>query len=81
MERFGPQVPFLLKVLSVQKALSIQAHPDLGLAAELHAKFPEVYKDGNHKPEMAIALTEFEMMCGFRRMEEIVGFLKGEGVS
>lgn len=30
----------------------------------------------NHKPEMAIALTPFEMMCGFRRMEDIVNFLQ-----
>lgn len=32
--------------------------------------------DDNHKPEMAIALTPFEGLCGFRTMEEIAGFLK-----
>ena len=48
----GKELPFLLKVLSVAKALSIQAHPDLPLAARLHASRPDLYKDANHKPEM-----------------------------
>jgi mannose-6-phosphate isomerase len=42
-ERFGRQLPFLLKVLSIQKALSIQAHPNKKLAEQLHAKDPEHY--------------------------------------
>lgn len=25
----------------------------------------QVYKDANHKPEMALALTPFEALCGF----------------
>jgi mannose-6-phosphate isomerase len=25
----------------------------------------QVYKDSNHKPEMAIAITDFEALCGF----------------
>ena len=55
-------LPYLFKVLSVRKALSIQAHPDVTLAAALHAKFPEIYQDANHKPEMIIALTRFEAL-------------------
>lgn len=70
------QLPFLLKVLSVNKALSIQAHPDIANAQDLHKKFPEIYKDPNHKPEMAIALTEFETLCQFRPFPEIVNHLK-----
>ncbi|XP_061677441.1 mannose-6-phosphate isomerase isoform X4 [Syngnathoides biaculeatus] len=46
------------------------------LAARLHAEFPEHYPDNNHKPEMAIALTQFQGLCGFRPLEEILGFLK-----
>lgn len=42
-QRFGRKLPFLLKVLSIQKALSIQAHPNKKLAEELHAKDPEHY--------------------------------------
>ncbi|KAL2093281.1 hypothetical protein ACEWY4_010593 [Coilia grayii] len=72
---FHGQLPFLFKVLSVNTALSIQAHPNRELAAQLHAQFPEHYPDNNHKPEMAIALTQFEGLCGFRPVEEILAFL------
>ena len=58
------QLPFLLKVLSIQKALSIQAHPDRELASRLHLERPHIYKDPNHKPEIAIALTDdFRALC------------------
>ena len=58
------QLPFLLKVLSIHKALSIQAHPDKELAARLHRERPQDYKDPNHKPEIAIALTDdFQALC------------------
>ncbi|KAH6799278.1 Mannose-6-phosphate isomerase [Perilla frutescens var. frutescens] len=69
-QKWGPNLPFLFKVLSVAKALSIQAHPDKNLASILHKQQPEVYKDGNHKPEMALALTEFEALCSFVGLEE-----------
>jgi len=75
-EAAGGQLPFLFKVLSAGKALSIQAHPDKKGAERLHAENPEAYGDSNHKPEMAIALTPFEAMCGFRRLEEIAILLK-----
>lgn len=65
-------LPFLLKLLSVAKPLSIQAHPDLALAAKLHGEVPDMYKDANHKPEMAVAITPFEALCGFRPCESIV---------
>jgi len=63
---------FLFKVLSIEKVLSIQAHPDKFLAAQLHTERPHIYKDPNHKPEMAVALTDdFEAMSGFRPIPEI----------
>nr|XP_043630281.1 mannose-6-phosphate isomerase 1-like [Erigeron canadensis] len=67
----GLDLPFLLKVLSVGRSLSIQAHPDKELAGFLHKLQPNVYKDANHKPEMALALTEFEALCGFISAEEL----------
>lgn len=70
----GQDLPFLFKVLSVQKALSIQAHPDLLLAPKLHLRDPKNYRDSNHKPEMAIALGCFEALCGFRRAVTIGDF-------
>lgn len=43
----------------------------------LHEEFPELYPDPNHKPEMAIALSNFEGLCGFRPYYEIKFFLEG----
>jgi mannose-6-phosphate isomerase len=43
------------------QALSIQAHPDKENARRLHAEDPQHYPDDNHKPELAIALTPFEV--------------------
>ena len=93
--RFNAQdgnLPFLFKVLSIEKALSIQAHPDKKKATALHSAKPEIYKgsfvhhrqlctfsltqamrkDPNHKPEMALALTPFRALCGFRPLLEIL---------
>lgn len=74
--RYGKKLPFLFKILSISKALSIQAHPNKKLAEQLHAKDPKNYPDDNHKPEMAIALTDFEGLCGFRPPSEIAHFLE-----
>ncbi|KAK4185581.1 mannose-6-phosphate isomerase [Podospora australis] len=74
--QYGNKLPFLLKVLSINKALSIQAHPNKKLAEQLHARDPKNYPDDNHKPEMAIAITPFEGFCGFRPLGEIAHFLE-----
>lgn len=70
------KLPFLFKVLSINKALSIQAHPNKKLAEQLHKSNPKEYKDDNHKPEMTIAVTPFEGLCGFRPLAEIAYHLK-----
>jgi len=68
-----PPLPFLLKILSIEKALSIQAHPNKEEAAALHAKRPDIYKDPNHKPEIAIALDDsFEACYGFLEKKELM---------
>jgi mannose-6-phosphate isomerase len=74
-------LPFLYKVLSAEKPLSIQAHPNLKQAQEGWAKENKAgidikaanrnYKDANHKPEIMCALSPFTAMCGFRKREEI----------
>lgn len=74
--RFGPRLPFLLKVLAIDTGLSLQVHPTLaqaraGFAAEdaagLARDAPERnYRDANHKPELLCALTRFTALCGFR---------------
>lgn len=71
VSEFGARLPFLLKVLSVGKALSIQIHPSKEQAVKLHKEFPQIYKDENHKPELAIALSKFEAFCGFKQLDQI----------
>ncbi|HKU30771.1 MAG TPA: mannose-6-phosphate isomerase, class I, partial [Arthrobacter sp.] len=73
---FGPRLPFLTKLLAADKPLSLQVHPRLQQAKEgyarenaagLAADSPERnYRDDNHKPEMILALTPFQALCGFR---------------
>ncbi|CAI9282633.1 unnamed protein product [Lactuca saligna] len=76
VDRWGVDLPFMFKVLSVARALSIQAHPDKELAGFLRMLKPNVYKDANHKPEMVLALTEFEALCGFITFEELEDVLE-----
>jgi mannose-6-phosphate isomerase len=75
-KKYDKKLPFLFKVLSIAKALSIQAHPNKKLAEKLHARDPKNYPDDNHKPEMTIAITPFEGLCGFRPLQEIAHFLQ-----
>ncbi|MGY0067772.1 mannose-6-phosphate isomerase, class I [Streptomyces sp. QTS137] len=75
-EKFGPRLPFLLKLLAAGAPLSLQVHPDLdqakaGYADEERRGVPadaahRTYKDANHKPELICALTDFDGLCGFR---------------
>lgn len=59
----------------MQTALSIQSHPDKALAEKLHASNPKEYKDANHKPEMALAIEDFEALCGFVSAAELAAAL------
>ncbi|UOY01253.1 mannose-6-phosphate isomerase, class I [Blastococcus sp. PRF04-17] len=79
-DRFGDRLPFLMKVLAAEQPLSLQAHPtpeqaQAGFAAEEAAGVPRndptrTFKDPFHKPELLLALTTFEALCGFRPVEE-----------
>ena len=69
------ELPFLLKVLSCERALSIQSHPDKKTAEKLHEKDPRHYPDANHKPEIMIAITPFKALGGFRKAEDIIADL------
>ena len=69
--KFGGVLPFLPKILSIDKALELQIHPDKDLAARLHAKNPDQFTDDNHKPEIAIALGKFEVFAGWKAMPDI----------
>ncbi len=70
-ERFGGRLPFLLKILAAEKALSIQVHPgrrqaEAGFAAERGRDGVRAYVDDWPKPELLHALTSFEVLAGFR---------------
>lgn len=58
-------------MLSFAKALSLQTHPDKGLAERLHARNPGKFGDINHKPKIAITLSRFEFFVGFKSLNEI----------
>ncbi|MFH8340208.1 mannose-6-phosphate isomerase, class I [Streptomyces sp. AM6-12] len=88
--RFGPHLPFLLKILAAGAPLSLQVHPDLEQAREgyddeerrgvpIDAPHRN-YKDANHKPELICALTEFDGLCGFRDPARAADLLAGLGV-
>ncbi|KAH7117025.1 RmlC-like cupin domain-containing protein [Dendryphion nanum] len=65
------KLPYLPKVLSIAKALPLQLHPNIDLASQLHSKNPSQFTDPNHKPEIALALSDFEAFCGFKPLADI----------
>src|SRR4051794_4001829 len=71
-DEFGARLPYLMKVLAAEAPLSLQAHPDAEYARRAFAaqqgdpSAPRNYTDAHHKPEMLVALTPFEALCGFR---------------
>lgn len=92
VEAFGDRLPFLLKVLSAAGPLSLQVHPTreqavAGFAADERAGIPadaphRRYRDEHHKPEMVVALTPFEALCGLRPpavVRDLLGTLDVEG--
>jgi len=84
--RFGGRLPFLLKVLAAEKALSIQVHPsreqaqagfrtenERGLAPGDKARN---YADDWPKPEILCALTPFEVLAGMRTPQDAAALLE-----
>jgi mannose-6-phosphate isomerase len=88
--RFGARLPFLLKVLAAAEPLSLQAHPDLaqaraGFAAEERLGEPpgqhRNYIDAWHKPELLVAVAQFDALCGFRDPMASASLLGALGVA
>jgi mannose-6-phosphate isomerase len=71
-----PNLSYLAKILTVKEILSIQLHPDLENAKRLHELRPSSYPDASDKPEMAIALSQGELLCGLRPLSEILNLLE-----
>lgn len=87
VQRFGPHLPFLMKLLAAASPLSLQVHPTkaqarAGFAREEAAGVPvddpvRSYKDTEHKPEIIVAVTPFAALCGFRDPAETGRQLSG----
>ncbi len=81
-KKFSCELPFLFKVLSASKPLSIQAHPNKNQAISgfdrenekgIALDSPERnYRDNNHKPELICALTTMWALKGFRATGDII---------
>lgn len=79
----------LVKLLSCEQPLSLQTHPTVEQAREGFAReeaagisrsAPErMYRDESDKPEMIVALTRFEALCGFAPNDKSVEFLRSLG--
>lgn len=75
-------LPYLLKVLDVRQMLSIQVHPskeaaEINFEEENKKNIPvnaphRNYKDRNHKPELMVALSNFWLLHGFKKEEDLL---------
>ena len=80
------EMSMLVKLLSCQEPLSLQTHPTRkqaqeGFAREEALGIPRdaphrMYRDDSDKPEMIVALSRFESLCGFSNIEQSVALLE-----
>ncbi|MBP2322864.1 mannose-6-phosphate isomerase [Kibdelosporangium banguiense] len=84
--QWGNRLPFLLKILAAEEALSLQAHPSAEQAREGYEREEAAgiardardrnYPDPTAKPELICALTEFHALAGFREPQRTVRLLR-----
>ncbi|MFF3065922.1 mannose-6-phosphate isomerase, class I [Oerskovia sp. NPDC057915] len=87
LDDYGARLPYLLKVLAADRALSLQVHPQphrarAGFNRENREGVPRdsperSFHDDQHKPEMVVAVSRFEGLSGFRRPVRILELLEG----
>lgn len=87
--RFGARLPYLLKVLAIGRALSVQLHPDSAQAASGYAReevegpavdaAERTYRDPYAKPEMLVALRPTTILVGLRSGDEAASLLRTLG--
>lgn len=88
---FGGRLPYLMKLLSAARPLSLQAHPNradarVGFERENRAQLPldapdRTYRDPWDKPELIIALSEFDALAGFRDPKVSADLLSRLGIA
>jgi mannose-6-phosphate isomerase len=77
------RLPFLAKVLAVERPLSLQVHPDReqasrGFQREQAAGTPpdaRSFADPSPKPELVYAISDFRALCGFRDPQHLAALL------
>lgn len=77
--RFGDRMPYLVKLLAIDRALSLQVHPDAEQAAAGWLRETEAglettlrsYTDDQHKPETLVALRPTTALAGFRAPDDV----------
>jgi mannose-6-phosphate isomerase len=85
------ELSFLVKIISANKPLSLQTHPtdeqaasgfqqenEIGISLDAPQR---IYRDASAKPELLIALTPFDAICGFRPIKESLELCKRFGWS
>jgi len=82
-------LPYLVKLLAAAAPLSLQTHPDTATAqagfdredaAGLRGDDPRrIYRDRSAKPEVLVALTPFDALCGFRPLGDTEQLLHSIG--
>jgi mannose-6-phosphate isomerase len=80
VQAYGVRLPYLFKLLAADAPLSIQAHPDERRARERYAAGHPSYTDPYHKPELLVAVEEFDALCGFRAPADSADALESLGV-
>ena len=88
--RFGNALPFLLKLLAADEPLSLQAHPSAEQAVEGYQREDRAgvqvnspvrnYRDRSHKPELLVALSDFQALAGFRPAARSVALMRALAV-
>lgn len=88
---FNGRLPYLTKLLSAARPLSLQAHPNridaqAGFERENQQQIAldaphRTFKDPWDKPELLVALTDFEALAGFRDPDHSARLFNGLGIS
>lgn len=81
------ELPYLFKILTAERGLSIQTHPTQAMARDgfaweesqgIDIAAPHrTYRDRNHKPELLCAVDEFWGLRGFRPLSELQREMRG----
>nr|XP_027206381.1 probable mannose-6-phosphate isomerase [Dermatophagoides pteronyssinus] len=67
LKEYNIEIKFMLKILMIEKPLSIQVHPVKTQAMALNSIDPKNFPDPNSKAEICIAISDkFYLMCGLR---------------